>query len=174
MGGVFCAGWFPLPVVRRGRAVSAANGTKKFRGAAPMKGSTVMANIKIVGDAMVVVSSHTLEDIQTLEKYAPKALSLYEANEDGKREEVFKVCTTTGAGSVGKYGVSFSSSTHDEAKLAAVTLCIPADVEDAKEYAADQVGYAVMKLNQVEAQIPEALRQVEAERAEVLRNISVG
>ena len=31
-----------------------------------------------------------------------------------------------------------------------------------------------MKLNQVEAQIPEALRQVEAERAEVLRNISVG
>lgn len=46
-------------------------------------------------------------------------------------------------------------------------------MEDAKEYAADKVGYAVMKLNKVEAQIPAALRQVEMERAEVLSNITL-
>ena len=35
-----------------------------------------MANIKIIGDAMAVISSHTLEDIRTLEQYAPKTLRL--------------------------------------------------------------------------------------------------
>ena len=132
-----------------------------------------MANIKIIGDAMAVISSHTLEDIRTLEQYAPKTLRLYEANEDGKQEEVFRVGTTTCTGSINQYGVSFSSATHDEEKLAVITLCITNDVEDAKEYAADKVGYAVMKLNKVEAQIPAALRQVEMERAEVLSNITL-
>lgn len=132
-----------------------------------------MANIKIIGDAMAVISSHTLEDIRTLEQYSPKTLRLYEANEDGKQEEVFRVGTTTCTGSINQYGASFSSATHDEETLAVITLCIPNDVEDAKEYAADKVGYAVMKLNKVEAQIPAALRQVEMERAEILSNITL-
>lgn len=133
-----------------------------------------MAKIKIIGDAMAVISSCTLEDIRTLEKYSPKSLSLYETNDEGHKEEVFRVASTTGKGSINQYGASFSSTTHDEEKRAVITLCIPQDVEDAKEYAADQVGYAVMKLNQVEEQIPSALRQVEAERSEVLANITLG
>lgn len=132
-----------------------------------------MAKVTIVGDAMVVTSIAKLEDIKTLEKYAPKALSLFEKDEDGKKEEVFRVSTTTGDGSIGEFGASFASVTHDEAKLATITMCIPKGITDAKEYAAETIGKAVMALNKVEAQFKAALEGVEAEKKAVRENITI-
>lgn len=132
-----------------------------------------MAKITIVGDAMVVTSTKTLENIKTLEKYRPKALRLYETNDEGKREEVFSVGTTKGSGSINQYGASFGSCTHDEARLATITLPVPADTESVKEYAADKFGVAITMLNKVEAQIDGALAEVAAEKAKVLENISI-
>ena len=105
-----------------------------------------MAKITIVGDAMVITSSKKLEDIKLLEKYRPKALCLYETNEDGKKEEVFKVGSTNGEGAINKYGASFASVTHDEEMLATITMPIPQGVADAIEYAAEKVGMAVINL----------------------------
>ena len=127
-----------------------------------------MAKITIVGDAMVVTSTKTLENIQTLEKYRPKALRLYETNDEGKREEVFTVGTTKGNGSINQYGASFASCTHDAAKLATITLPIPAGTADAKK-----IGVAITLLTKVEAQIDGALTEVAAEKAEVLGKITV-
>lgn len=132
-----------------------------------------MAKITIVGDAMVVTSTKTLENLKTLEKYRPKALRLYETNDEGKREEIFTVGTTKGTGSINQYGASFASSTHDEAKLATITLPIPAGTADAKEYAAEKIGVAITLLNKVEAQIDGALADVAADKAKVLENITV-
>lgn len=132
-----------------------------------------MAKITIVGDAMVVTSSKTLEDIKTLEKYAPKALSLFEVDENGVREEVFRVGSTSGKGNINEYGASFSSVTHDDEKLATITLGIPAGVANAKEYVAEAVGAAVVNLNKVEAQFEAALEQVKADKEAVMANIEV-
>lgn len=52
-----------------------------------------MAKITIAGDSIVITSSKTLEAIKDLEKYRPKALRLYERDEDGSKTEVFRVAS---------------------------------------------------------------------------------
>lgn len=122
---------------------------------------------------MVITSSKTLEEIKVLEKYNPKALSLYEADDNGKLQEVFKVGSTDGEGSINQYGASFGSATHDENGFATITMSVPKDVEDVVGYAADKVGAAVMKLNKVEEQFALAINVVNAERQAILQNITV-
>lgn len=132
-----------------------------------------MAKITIAGDSAVITSSQTLEDIKTLEKYNPKALKLVETNDDGEREEVFRVCSTTGKGSINSYGASFGSTTHDDQKLATITVELPAGIANAKEYAAERFGAAIMLLNKIEGQFRGALDTVAAEREQVMQNITV-
>ena len=132
-----------------------------------------MARITIAGDSIVITSSHTLEAIKKIEKYAPRSLKLYELNEDGKPEEVFAVASAKAAGSINQYGASFGSTTHDNAKLATITLPIPANVPDAVQYAAETYGRAVMLLNRVESQFGEALARIDAEMEAILDSISV-
>lgn len=132
-----------------------------------------MAKIVIAGDAIVITSTQKLEDIKTLEKYRPNALTLYETDENGKKTEVFKVGSTTGEGAISQYGASFGSTTHDTAKLATITMSLPRGVEDAKKYVADMVGVAIINLNKVEEQFEAALAEVTAEKAAVLENISI-
>ena len=129
-----------------------------------------MARIIIAGDAMVVESAHTLETLKTLEKYRPKALTLYD--EDGKTE-IFKVGTTTGKGSINGYGASFGSASKNADKKAVITMEIPAGTADAKAYAEDKVGAAIINLNRVEAQFADALQSVDTEKAAVRESITV-
>ena len=129
-----------------------------------------MAKIVIAGDAMVVESAATLETLKTLEKYRPKALTLFD--EDGKTE-IFKVGTTTGTGGIGAYGASFGSSAKNEGKKAIITTVIPAGVTDAEAYAEEAVGVAIIYLSRVEAQFAAALESVEAEKATVRESITV-
>ena len=132
-----------------------------------------MAKITIAGDSMVVTSTKTLEDIKTLEKYRPKALCLFDIDEDGMTTEVFRVASTTGEGSINQYGASFGSHTHDENKLATITMPIPRGTVNAVDYAADKVGAAIIMLNKVEAQFETALQEVAGEKAAVRENITV-
>lgn len=132
-----------------------------------------MAKIKIAGEAYVVESTLTLEAIQSLEKAKSKALILFEKNEEGKKEEVFRIGTTSGKGSINEFGASFGGHTHDAAKKACITGCIPEGTEDAKEWVAEKIGYAIIRLNEVEKQVPGALEELNAKRTEVMENISV-
>lgn len=132
-----------------------------------------MAKITIAGDSIVITSGATLDAIKALEKYAPKALSLFDVDEDGKKEEVFRVASTKSAGSINRYGASFGSTTHDAEKLATITLTMPQGVTDAVEYAYENYGRAVMFLNKVEAQFAEAFAEVAAEKAAIMENIAV-
>lgn len=130
-----------------------------------------MATIKITGDALVIESAVKFDDIVELE--GNKALQLFEEDEDGKKQLCFKVGAHLGAGSVSGFGITFGGATHDENKLATVTLAIPAGVEDAVEYAAQTVGTALLKLNKIEAQVPEAIAAREAEKALIKEQITV-
>lgn len=132
-----------------------------------------MAKITIVGDAIVVTSSKSLKSLKTLEEYNPKALRLVETNKDGKKEEVFRVATAADKGSINQYGATFASETHDEDKLATITMPVPAGTQDVKAYAAKVYGKAVVLLNKIEAGIDAALGTVEEEKAEVMANIFV-
>ena len=133
-----------------------------------------MAKILIAGDVIVLTSSKKLEDIKTLEKYDPKALSLYETDPiTNVKAEVFKVGSTCGSGNINKYGASFASESRDGSGLATITLPIPKDIKDAVAYASDEVGFSLMKLNEVEDGIDAALEAVAAKKAAILGNIEV-
>lgn len=129
-----------------------------------------MARIIIAGDAMVIESAHTLETIKTLEKHNPKALTLLD--DDGKTV-IFKVGTTSGKGNINVYGASFGSASKNDEQKAIITMELPADTTDAKAYAEDFVGTAIIKLNAVEAQFESALAGVEAEKATIRESITV-
>lgn len=131
-----------------------------------------MAKIVIAGDAVVVKSTLKLEDIRTIEKYRPKALVLM-GGEDGK-EPVFAIGTTDGCGNINQVGASFGRESHDEDKLATITMVTGTGATgDIKEWVADRIGTAIISLNKLEEKLPAVLAEIEAEKAEVLSNISV-
>lgn len=130
----------------------------------------IMARIIIAGDAMVIESAYTLETLKTLEKYRPKSLVLFD--EDGKTE-IFRVGTTTGKGSIKPFGASFGSSSKNDEKHAIITMEIPAGTTDAKDYAEQVVGAAIIYLNRVESQLDAAISSVADEKASVRENITV-
>lgn len=128
-----------------------------------------MAKIIIAGDAVVVESSATLEQIKTLEKYRPEALCLYDDNKNVK----FKVGTTTGAGSINGYGASFGSNSKNASPKASITMMMPADTVNAQQYAEETIGVAILRLNEVEAQFQTALGEVTRELADIRANITL-
>jgi hypothetical protein len=126
-----------------------------------------MAKIKSTGDAVSLVSDLKLEDIRLLAKHRPKALALYDGD-----NVTFRV-STGDKGSVSKFGVCFASATRDEAGLAVHTPMMPAEVKDAKEFAVEEIGVAVLQLKSVETQAKTALAEVKAELQQVREAIVI-
>lgn len=139
-----------------------------------------MAKIVIAGNAAVITSTKTLEDIKTLEKYNPKALILAEAELDclgnpmpNTFKEVFKVATSSGKGSVSQHGVVFNGTSRGGDNFATVTITIPDEVEEVSEYVMDTIGEAIMRLNAVEANVSEALLEVDRNKAAVMAHVTI-
>lgn len=131
-----------------------------------------MANIKIAGDAVVVTSSMKFEDLQLIKKYRPKALSL-KGGEDGKQTIFSILVGTHGTGDINEVGATFCGATHDEEKLAVITMGLNGVTGDIKEAIADQIGYPVMNLNKLEALLPAVVEEIRAEKQSVLDSIAV-
>lgn len=129
-----------------------------------------MAKITIAGDAVVVTSALKLEDIKTIKKYRPDALVL-KGGEDGK-EPIFCLGVTSGSGNINKYGAEFGTETHDDDKLAVMTLICRTE-GDIKETVADSIGAYVMTLNKLEEALPTVLNEIAAEKEQILANITV-
>lgn len=129
------------------------------------------AKIKIAGRACVVESQFALDKIALLQKFRPKALSLFEG-EGACKSEVFKVGTGKGNGSINAFGASFGSGETADNK-AVITMMIPESVTDPKKWAEDTIGVAILNLNKVEEQFEAALAEVEAEQKSVRENITV-
>lgn len=129
-----------------------------------------MAKIVIAGDAVVVKSDLKLEDIKTIEKYQPKALTLM-GGEDNK-EPIYCIGSTTGTGSINSVGASFGRADADgKAIVTMVMQGVP--TEKAKDWVADTLGGALMNLNTLEGKLPEVLADIAAKRTTVMENISV-
>lgn len=129
-----------------------------------------MAKIVIAVDAVVVKSELSLEDIKTIAKYQPKALTL-KGGEDGN-EPIFALAPTTGEGSINVNGASFGRADADgKATITMLMRNVPTD--KAREWVADELGSAIINLNALEAKLPEVLGAIGVERATVMENIEV-
>ena len=127
-----------------------------------------MAKVTIAGNSYVVTSAVKMADLETVKKYRPSALAITDPE---TKETLFKV--GIGSNTVSDYGISFGGVSNDDEKLATATLCIPSDVEDAKEYVLDRAGLAIANLNKVEAGIAAVLDEIRAERDSIAENIKV-
>lgn len=132
-----------------------------------------MAKINVIGNAIVVTSGISLDNIKLIEKYRPQNLTLFEG-EGNEKQAVFKVSTGS-SGSISKFGVVFDSATRDTDKLAIVTIVdgnIP--VEKIDQYLIDKIGTSIIKLNQLEAGLPAIIEEIKAEQEAILSNITIG
>lgn len=131
-----------------------------------------MAKVTIAGKALVITSNLKLTDLETVKKYQSEALTLM-GGEDGK-EPVFAIGIVRGsAGKIGGSGVEFGEETHDDQKLATMTLMLPGDVHDMKEYVADKYGAALVNLAKLEAALPAVVESIAASKKSIMDNINV-
>lgn len=130
-----------------------------------------MANITIVGDAVIVTSKLKLEDLATVKKYRREALTL-RGGEDGK-EPVFAIAVgaSDGNGSIDSNGAVFCrADAEGKAIITLVQSGNPATIVDA---VADTYGGPLTSLNKLEAQIETVAAEVAAEREAVRSSITV-
>lgn len=130
-----------------------------------------MAKIVIAGDAVVITSALKLEDIKTIAKYNPEALTL-KGGEDGK-EPIFAIGVTNGPGNINDVGASFGRESYDNEKLAVITMVTNGATGDVKEWVADRIGGAIMKLNALEEKLPAVLEELAGQKAAVMEAITV-
>lgn len=117
-----------------------------------------MANIKIAGRAATIVSIFTTEQLELVRKYRPDALVL--KDEDGN--VTFKV-TTACEESISQYGVAFAADTFGDGKACLTVVDNCGYYDKPEEFVIDAFGKALLNLNKVERQIPDALDEIEAE-----------
>ena len=125
--------------------------------------------IKLFGNALVFESAIAKEDIETLKKYEPAALKVF----DEEKTPVFAIGTAT-EGSVGKFGIVFDAESRTPEKHAVLTVNgadVPA--ENPEAFLADAYGRVIDYVNQIEAGIPAALDRVAAKKAKVAESITV-
>lgn len=133
-----------------------------------------MAKVKVVGDAVVVISNMKLEDLKTIKKYRPEALTLMGGEE--KKTPIFKIGLGSSISPISDMGITFAGETHDEEALATLTGIVVSDAEtidDYKNEIAEHYGKAVMRLTELEATLPAVLKEIEAEKEKALECIEI-
>lgn len=130
-----------------------------------------MSKITVVGGAAAIISTLKLEDLKTIQKYRPKSLTLMGG--ENNKEPIFVIGAGTGNGELNGNGAYFTEHTHDEEKLACITISLSGVQGDVKEYIADRFGEAIANLNKMEESLPAVLDEVQAQKATVMESITI-
>lgn len=119
------------------------------------------ANISVLGEAAVLTSLFKLEDLQTILKYKPSALTIVDKE---TKEELFRVgIAKTGLGSANQYGISFAP-VPDNRGYAQVTVTLPENHGDVVDYLEDTYGTAMVNLKTLENTYYSILGEIRTER----------
>ena len=130
-----------------------------------------MAKMNIAGNALVVTSGMTLEQLNMVKKYRPGALKLMGGEK--KDQEIFCIDTYTGNGGISAYGACFGSVTHDDEKKACITIVLEGVKGDIKEYVADTYGEAYTHLCELEATLPGVIEEITTQKSAIMAAITV-
>ena len=127
------------------------------------------ASVTVTGAAVVIHSATDLETLQTLKKYAPEALNLY--NEDGEPEFAVGL-TKTGKGSINKIGATFSKYVDSDGHPT-ITIDLPTSEGNGKDWVLENIVPELCSLNEVEEGIGEAMSVVNDKKAAIEGSITV-
>lgn len=127
------------------------------------------ANISILGEAAVLTSMFQMENLKTILKYKPSALVI---QDEETKEETFRVdIAKSGAGRMNRYGISFSP-TPDKNGWAQVTVSLPEEHGDAKDYIEDTYGETILNLKKLENKMFSILGEIGVARKTVRDSIT--
>lgn len=125
------------------------------------------ATVKVVGNACVIESSCDYETLKTLAKYNPDSLCLM----DDKKNVKFAIAPAKkGYGDINKYGAEFADDGNGKA---IVTCVIPEGTVDKTQWVEDNIGFAILNVNEVEAKAQEGMTIVNGKLAAVRSSIQV-
>lgn len=127
-----------------------------------------MAQIKVAGNIYVVESKFTKKELETVQKYRPNLLKLF----DEDKRPVFAVGFGDRA-EIGALGVQFNEVTRGEKPVACLTMPLPKGEGTAKDLVVEAVGVAILHLNEVEENIAVALEEIKAEKEAVAETVAV-
>ena len=120
------------------------------------------ATATVIGNAIVVTSALKREELETIKKYRPKALTLFEKDEDEKKLPVFAIALTKAtSGEIDKNGAVFGELTDDEGH-ARLTMTFGPELE--KQDLIDKIGPAILKLNELEQVLAGQLTEIAADK----------
>lgn len=126
------------------------------------------ANISILGEAAVLTSMFQMENLKTILKYKPSALVV---QDEETKEETFRVnIAKSGAGHMNRYGISFSP-TPDKNGWAQVTVSLPEEHGNPKDYIEDAYGETILNLKKLENKMFSILGEIEVARKAIRDSI---
>lgn len=131
-----------------------------------------MSKVTVAGSSVVLTSSMKLNDIKKLNRYAPKALQVIDAE---TKDVEFAVSVSYCEESLSVYGISFAAA--NAAGFAQITLAevvsASATNEEKIKGTTDKLGKALFNLGIVEANAEKALADIDAMLGKVTESISV-
>lgn len=126
------------------------------------------ASAVVSGNALVVTTAITYEDLMTTKKYRPEALVLYK-----DKEPIFNMDVSKDPnGAINSFGACFGSRV-DADGHATITVQIPENVTDIRSWAEDYAGRAMLNVNKIECQLFEAMPDISNERQAISEAIIV-
>lgn len=130
-------------------------------------------NIKVVGQAMVITSAHTVEDLRLIERVAPNELYLY--SDEAKTDPTFAIAIRDlpkQCGSFDDHGIIYDSA--DSEGNAQLTVKLPPIAADKREeFLKEYFSGAIIKLLSLENLISETAATIRADQAEAMTNVSI-
>ncbi len=129
-----------------------------------------MAKVKIVGDAFVISTVLTLEELKSLKKFNPKALVLFDA--ENKKEAIFGIDVGDTA-RISEMGITFTSADNEGKASATFTISTGLSAVEKKQKVADMFGRAILNLNALESVIGTQLADFNEAVAEIEASIEV-
>lgn len=124
--------------------------------------------IKIMGNAFMITSKLKTEQIQKLEKYNRDALVLTRNDEEGFKEELFRI-STKGAAEISNFGIVFNET--DANGYATVTALFYDNTTDKIEFIKERVAPILFKLLEIEAIAKVAYAELENKLTEIENDI---
>jgi len=125
------------------------------------------AKIILTGDACIIKSGVKLDEWKKVLKFEPD-FGLY--NEDN--EPIFLVAIDENMGSLNNNGAVFSTRADHEGYAVITTVIDPA-VEDKVQAVTDKLGTALLRLNELEAKVPEKIEAANNKEQEIREAITL-
>ena len=128
-----------------------------------------MANVKIVGNAIVLTSELKAEELNTVKKFTKDGLKL----KDEKGNEIFSIAYTPGRSAISDYGVNYGEMNAEGYAQASFVLDETIKAEDRMATVLDNYAIAIGNLKTLETYIRETSVNINKTVEEIKDSIEI-